>query len=354
MSSTRYSPSKALELKKDKSESRATGRRTNLALLVLLPFAVLSGLVANTAGTTWGIHPSVLHGMTALAILILAPWKQAIVRRGLRKKRKSSWVSIALLVLVLSTLTTGVMHATGYTERIGPLTLMQVHIGGALLALLLAWFHYRSHPVRLNQSIDLNRRTFLRTTGLATSAGMGWLGWEATLDALRLSGGQRRFTGSHEKGSFNPGQLPVTSWLDDRVQSVEARTWTLNVDGVSLRLSDIEALSHDDFEATLDCTSAWFSTQFWSGVRLDRIVDVGGHRSIAVKSRTGYSRRFPARDIEKLWLVTRLGGEPLSAGHGYPARIVAPDRRGFWWVKWVVAIYPSDVPWWVQLPFPAT
>ncbi len=246
------------------------------------------------------------------------------------------------------------MHATGYRERIGPLTLMQVHIGGALFALLLAWFHYRSHPVRLNQSIDLNRRTFLRTTGLAASAGVGWLGWEATLDALRLSGGQRRFTGSHETGSFHAAQLPVTSWLDDRVQDIDAGDWTLNVDGVALRLSDIEAFSRDHFEATLDCTSAWFSTQSWSGVRLDRIVDVGRHRSIAVKSQTGYSRRFPARDIEKLWLVTHLGGEPLSAGHGYPARIVAPGRRGFWWVKWVVEIYPSDVPWWVQLPFPAT
>ncbi len=78
------------------------------------------------------------------------------------------------------------------------------------------------------------------------------------------------------------------------------------------------------------------------------------HRSVVVNSQTGYARRFPARDTDSLWLVTHVGGRPLSAGHGFPARIVAPGRRGFWWVKWVTDIHTSDVPWWVQLPFPAT
>jgi DMSO/TMAO reductase YedYZ molybdopterin-dependent catalytic subunit len=34
------------------------------------------------------------------------------------------------------------------------------------------------------------------------------------------------------------------------------------------------------------------------------------------------------------------------------ARLVAPDRRGFWWVKWVVAIEVDDLPDWWQSPFP--
>jgi DMSO/TMAO reductase YedYZ molybdopterin-dependent catalytic subunit len=52
--------------------------------------------------------------------------------------------------------------------------------------------------------------------------------------------------------------------------------------------------------------------------------------------------------------VTRLGGEPLSPDHGFPARIVAPARRGFWWVKWVARIELSPIPWWLQSPFPLT
>lgn len=335
-------------------ERDPSGRRTNLALLVLLPLAVLTGLVANTAGTPWGIHPSVFHGMTALAVLILTPWKQAVVRRGLARKRPTRWVSIGLLTMVTTTLVTGLMHGVGYTGRIGPLTLMQVHVGGALVALVLAWLHYRSHPVRIRRNVDLSRRGFLRTASYAGVAAAVWVGLEGTLDALGLAGGVRRFTGSHERGSFDPKGFPVTSWLDDRVPTIDAGEWVIDVEGRRLGLAELEAMEADSFDAVLDCTSAWFTEQNWSGVRLDHILDVAGRRSIVVTSATGYARRFPAADLPKLWLVTRVGGEPLSPGHGFPARIVAPDRRGFWWVKWVVEIRTSNVPWWVQLPFPAT
>jgi hypothetical protein len=341
-------------LSKDENTSGGRRRRTNLALLLLIPTAILTGLVANTAGTRWGIHPSVFHGIVAFAILILSPWKQAIVRRGLGKWKASNWVSIFLLLFVLTTLGTGVTHAVGYTGRIGPLTLMQVHIGGAVAALVLTWFHYRSHPVRLIKKIDMSRRGFLRTATFAAASGIVWVSFEGTLDALDTYGGQRRFTGSHERGSFNPPSLPVTSWLDDRVQHIDRDDWSVDVDGRKLDFGDIEALGHESFDAVLDCTSAWYSQQTWTGVRLDQLLDAGGHRSIEVRSQTGYARRYPSRDIDRLWLVTHVGGEPLSPGHGYPARIVAPGRRGFWWVKWVTSIQASDLPWWIQSPFPLT
>jgi DMSO/TMAO reductase YedYZ molybdopterin-dependent catalytic subunit len=34
-------------------------------------------------------------------------------------------------------------------------------------------------------------------------------------------------------------------------------------------------------------------------------------------------------------LATGVDGERLTHGHGFPMRVVAPDRRGFQWVKWV-------------------
>jgi DMSO/TMAO reductase YedYZ molybdopterin-dependent catalytic subunit len=33
-------------------------------------------------------------------------------------------------------------------------------------------------------------------------------------------------------------------------------------------------------------------------------------------------------------------------------RLVAPGRRGFWWVKWVTRVEVVDAPWWLQSPFP--
>ena len=104
--------------------------------------------------------------------------------------------------------------------------------------------------------------------------------------------------------------------------------------------------------ATLDCTGGFYSTQEWAGVRLDRLLPDVRESSIRVVSSTGYDRRFRAGEAGSLLLATRFGGTPLDAGHGFPARLVAPDRRGFWWVKWVVAIEVDDVPYWWQSPFP--
>jgi DMSO/TMAO reductase YedYZ molybdopterin-dependent catalytic subunit len=142
--------------------------------------------------------------------------------------------------------------------------------------------------------------------------------------------------------------------LDDRVQRIDSEAWSVEVAGRSLDLRALGAMDQDTFSAILDCTGGWYSAQEWTGVRLDRLVDGGGHRSFVAWSATGYARRFPIRDLETTWLVTGLGGEPLSAGHGFPARIVAPARRGFWWVKWVTRIELSPIPWWLQSPFPLT
>ena len=108
----------------------------------------------------------------------------------------------------------------------------------------------------------------------------------------------------------------------------------------------------DTVTATLDCTGGFFSSQQWAGVRLDRLLRNLNGSSIRVVSRTGYDRRFPIEETQRLLLATRVGGRTLDGGHGYPARLVAPDRRGFWWVKWVVAIEVDDVPYWWQSPFP--
>jgi DMSO/TMAO reductase YedYZ molybdopterin-dependent catalytic subunit len=109
----------------------------------------------------------------------------------------------------------------------------------------------------------------------------------------------------------------------------------------------------DRVRATLDCTGGFFSTQDWSGVWLSRLLP-GGIRqaSLHVLSLTGYDRRFSISDADRLLVATRLGGMPLDPGHGFPVRLVAPDLRGYWWVKWVTSITVDGLPSWWQLPFP--
>ncbi len=331
------------------------GRRTNLALLALLAAALVSGGLAYGTGTGTGVWVTAVHGAAGLAMLLLVPWKQVVVRRGLRRQRASRWASAALGVLVVTAVVTGVLFSTGLNLRYGPLNAMQVHVGSALLAIPLAAQHVWTRPQRV-RAADLSRRNLLRAGGLAGAAVAAWVAVEGTSRLLRLPGRDRRFTGSHERGSFDPQAMPATSWIDDRAPGTDPAAWTLTLDTPAgqrrLGLADVDG--GDEVTAILDCTSGWWSEQHWQGTRLDRLIGGAPGRSIVVKSATGYRRRLPIGDAAHLLLATRLGGEPLSRAHGAPARLVAPGRRGFWWVKWVDEIVVDDRPWWWQPPFPTT
>ena len=324
-----------------------------MALAVLLVSAVLTGLASQAIGLDWALDTAIIHGAVAVGILLLAPWKSTVVSRGLKKKRPGRAFSLALLAMVVTAVVSGLIHSYGDISRIGPLTVMQIHVGAAVLALALAVDHFRRHPVK-PRHFDVDRRAFMRASALAAAAAGLWLAWEGTLQALGTPGSDRRFTGMHERGSHDPAGLPVTSWFDDPVPKINDDAWSVEVGGRTLTLAELELLPQDAFPAVLDCTGGWYSEQEWAGVRLDHLVQPDGQRSFVAWSATGYARRFPIADLDTTWLVTRLGGEPLSAGHGFPARIVAPARRGFWWVKWVTRIETSPLPWWAQSPFPLT
>lgn len=343
--------------------SRFSGRRTNLALLSVLTSAFITGLTAQALGTAaWGTTVVTLHGVMGLAILILTPWKTRVAQRGMSRRNSGGRLSLALAGVAITVLITGVLHSTGTVGHIGPFTVLWVHVASALLLIPLVAWHYLARNTSPRKT-DLSRRNLLRLGGLTSGAGILWFGLDRSIALAQLPGSRRRFSGSHERSSFNPEAMPVTSWLDDRTPALEASTWQLAIQDQRtqkvLSLQDLESLENEEIVAELDCTSGWYASQVWSGVRLDRLmnprlIDRDEVRSIGVRSATGYTRRFPVEDLERLWLVTGMGGAPLSAGHGFPARLIAPDRRGFWWVKWVVRIETSPIPWWVQLPYPAT
>lgn len=333
------------------------GRRTNLALLVLLAAALVTGALAYGIGSGWAGPVVIAHGVAGLGIVLLAPWKSVVARRGLRRRRPGNWASVALAVLVAVAVAFGVLHSTGLAVEVGPVSAMQLHVGSALLSIPLALWHVVIRRVRARRT-DLSRRALLRAGALLGGAGVVYVATEGLTAAASLPGADRRYTGSHERGSFRPPDMPVTQWLNDRVPRIEAASWRL----VVRTGQDERAWTWDELDragerarATIDCTGGWFAVQDWEGTRLSRLVpDPGEARSVLVRSVTGYPRRFPIRDLDRLLVATRAGGRPLDPGHGFPARIVAPGRRGFWWVKWIESIEMSAVPWWWQWPFPVT
>lgn len=332
------------------------GRRTNLALLVVLAAALVTGVLAYALGTGWARWITVAHGLAGLAAVVLAPWKTVVARRGLRRRSGRAWPSLVLGVLVVVAVAAGLAHATGTAVSWGPVTAMQVHVGAALVAIPFALWHVLARPVGLRPT-DLSRRNVLRAAAVVGGGAAVYGGLEGTVRLLSLPGADRRFTGSHERGSGDPSRMPVTQWLNDSVPAVDADRWLLRTSwpggGRVWRYDDLGPFRQRR-DAVLDCTGGWFAWQEWEGVSVDQLVPLDAGRSIAVRSVTGYQRRFPISDGARLLVATRCAGRELSPGHGFPARLVAPGRRGFWWVKWLESISVDDRPWWWQPPFPVS
>jgi hypothetical protein len=297
--------------------------------------------------------------LALLGGLLLSPWKSSIGSRALARRppRPASGAGIGLAVLVAVALLTGFGHSTGLLRSLGPVTAMQVHVGAALACLPLAIWHVVARPQRPRRT-DLGRRGLLRAGALAGAAALGWAATEALERVAGLPGARRRLTGSFAAGAMDPAAMPVTQWLDDPVPSVDAAGWRLRVRaGGEVRdwsYQELDAFS-DRLRATIDCTGGWYAEQEWQGVWLDRLLPGhAGPGSVVVSSLTGYQRRFPSRERGRLLVATRVGGRPLADGHGFPARIVAPGGRGFWWVKWLDEVAIEGGPWWWQPPFPLT
>lgn len=334
------------------------GRRTNLALLAALVLAFATGVGAVAAGSPGGRWVVIAHGIAAMAVVLLVPWKGRVVRRGLRRARSTRGVSLTLAALAVTALLAGIGSTTGLVRSVGGVPGIWIHIAAALILLPLAIWHVRARGARPRRA-DLSRRAAIRVGAFAAvSAGL-YVAQTSAVNLAGLPGAGRRFTGSYDTGSFDPAAMPSYTWLNDTTPAIDPGRWRLAVIGGGgtrreLTLPDLSAYDVR-VRATLDCTSGWYAEQDWGGVPVRALLpDIGDARSLLVHSSTGYGIRFPVRDLDHLLLATTVGGAPLRAGHGFPLRLVAPGRRGFWWVKWVDRIELSGTPWWWQPPFPVT
>lgn len=334
-------------------------RRVNVALLVLLAGAFFSGWVAFSV-VGWGARLVLVgHALVGLGLVVLVPWKSVVARRGFARRRGSSdrsrWVGVVLGVVLGGSLVAGVLHAVGVPWWGPVLTAMDLHVGLAVVAVPLVVWHVMRRPVAVRRA-DLSRRAVLRS-GVVIGASAGvWALAEVGERVARLPGAGRALTGSYEVGSFQPVLMPVSSWTIDPIPSVDVSAWRVVVAGRTYLWDEVDSFG-DRVRAVLDCTGGFWSEQDWAGARLSRLLPPGdpalaGAGSVRVVSATGYERRFALDDLASLILATRVGGEALSPGHGFPARLVVPGRRGFWWVKWVVRVAPDAMPWWWQSPFP--
>ncbi|GAA3522453.1 molybdopterin-dependent oxidoreductase [Aeromicrobium panaciterrae] len=108
--------------------------------------------------------------------------------------------------------------------------------------------------------------------------------------------------------------------------------------------AELAALPQRTHRLPIACVEGWSRSALWTGVSVRDLVELaGGDPDSEVKVRSmqtiGAFRtsELPAdfvRDHRTL-LALELNGETLSLDHGYPCRIIAPNRPGVLQTKWV-------------------
>ncbi|WP_181794035.1 molybdopterin-dependent oxidoreductase [Streptomyces sp. WELS2] len=145
-----------------------------------------------------------------------------------------------------------------------------------------------------------------------------------------------------------PQSLPVNRTAAaagvGRIADEEYRLAVLGPRPYTLTLNELRALPQHQVELPIACVEGWSRSAHWTGVRIaDLLVRAGASpharvRVVSLQLRGGYRvselGSQHARDPLTL-LALRLNGEELDPDHGYPARLIAPNRPGVLQTKWV-------------------
>ena len=330
-------------------------RAVDWSLFAFVTAEVATGLVSFTVGVPEGWPLFWLHRALGVGIVALLAWKLARVGRRLTDPalwQRSTALSVLTLVAALGALSTGIVWVFGLDVRISYWTLLSIHVGFGLALLPLVAAHATTR-FRLPRRVDFERRrTAIRYTVLLAAGAATYRLQQGVNDLLDTAGADRRFTGSQPREGEGNAAFPITSWVADDPDPIDRDAYRLRVDGL---VSDPFELGADKLdaghrtEALLDCTSGWYTVQEWSGIRVGDLLEAAGGPEeagdagrdpayVRFTSVTGYRWSLPLEEAEDALLATHVGGERISHGHGAPARLVAPDRRGFQWVKWVTRV----------------
>lgn len=132
-------------------------------------------------------------------------------------------------------------------------------------------------------------------------------------------------------------------------EAIADPSYRLVVDGrvdspLALSLADLRAMPQHEVDLPITCVEGWSATGRWRGVSVADVMRLAGAKpgssarvaSLQKRSRYRVSslNRDQTADPHTL-LALELNGEPLHPDHGYPVRLIAPNRPGVLQTKWL-------------------
>lgn len=159
-----------------------------------------------------------------------------------------------------------------------------------------------------------------------------------------------------------PGQHEVSDWpVLTAGPTIEVPTdeWTLTIhteDGAVRRWNwaEFQQLPMEEPQLDISCVTHWTRLDMpWRGVPLDVLFDGvrTEHAHVMAHSYGDYTTNVPLAELlgGRSWVMTEAFGEPLTAQHGGPARLVVPHLY-FWksakWLKKLVTMPEEEAGFW--------
>jgi len=136
-------------------------------------------------------------------------------------------------------------------------------------------------------------------------------------------------------------------------QYIDISTYKLKIDGLvgnPVELSYDQVLSNTQYTklVTLNCVEGWSADILWEGVLLkdlfDQVQVKPNANTVIFYAADGYTTSLPLQTIldNNLILAYKMNNVPLPSELGYPFQLVAEDKLGYKWIKWVTRIELSN------------
>ncbi|WP_374105398.1 molybdopterin-dependent oxidoreductase [Streptomyces sp. ISL-36] len=309
---------------------------------------------------TQGLH--VATGLAAIVLLLAKLWAvypRLYVRPPVRSVRHGlERLSVAVLVATaVFQLFTGLLNIVEWYPW--PFPFVQTHfavawvVAGSLLLHIAVkapdirahWGRRSAGTLALPAEDARDRRSLMLGVGAAVGAVTLTTVGQAFTPLKRLD----LLAPRHP--DHGPQGLPVNRTVAAAGVTARAlRDWRLEVLGpapYSLTLDQLRSLTQTSARLPISCVEGWSVEARWGGVRVRDLVERAGGRPgadvrvVSLEVRGDYRVMEMGREYAEdplTLLALTLNGRVLSPDHGYPARIIAPNRPGVLQTKWVTRL----------------
>ena len=201
-----------------------------------------------------------------------------------------------------------------------------------------------------DQSARMGRRAFFGMVGVATGA----------VTVLTVGQSLPGLQGSNVFGPRNgegPQGLPVNKTAASAEVTIAATDprWRLRVSSGATKMSwsrdQLLALPQTEVDLPIACVEGWSAGAHWSGVRLRDLLSAVGAPNAAGVQVTSIQPHGAYRVVDMgpefahhsdTLVALAVNGRTLDLDHGFPARMIAPNRPGVLQTKWLdrIEVHP--------------